>query len=119
MCPGSNLHCWVANINKCTLLLALSSGVQQLASKKKVGGIFGCLVIQWVFFKSAFKFFLINLKIKLFNYIFSEHGNEMCEAEGEKSNFHEIFFYFTLKNYALKSAATILHHIYFKLQCIY
>lgn len=47
----------------------------------------------WVFFKSAFKkSFGINLKIKLFNYIFSEHGNQMCEAEGEKSNFRENYF---------------------------
>lgn len=60
---------------------------------EKIGSVFGCLVMQWIFFKSAFKNFLgINLEIKLFNYIFSEHRNQMCEAEGEKSHFHENFF---------------------------
>lgn len=49
--------------------------------------------MQWIVFISTFKKnFEINLKIKMFNYVFSEHGNQMCEAEGEKNNFHENFF---------------------------
>lgn len=28
-------------------------------------------------------------KSEKFNDIFSEHGNQMCEAGGERSNFHE------------------------------
>lgn len=49
--------------------------------------------MQWVVFIPTFKKnFEINLKIKMFNYVFSEHGNQMCEAEGEKNNFHENFF---------------------------
>lgn len=60
---------------------------------EKIGSVFGCSVMQWVVFIPTFKKnFEINLKIKMFNYVFSERGNQMCEAEGEKNNFHENFF---------------------------
>lgn len=35
------------------------------------------------------------MKIKMFNYMFNECENRMCEAGGERSNFHEKFWLYS------------------------